>query len=234
MNKNFYFQQLFESQSSTYTYLLADQASGEAVIIDPVDITFERDVKLINELGFKLKYILETHIHADHITSAARLKEKFAAQIVVSSTAPVTCADKKVGQGERVSFGSYILKVLSTQGHTETCLSFYLAEMSKVFTGDALLIRGCGRTDFQEGNALKLYQNVHSKLFTLPDSTIVYPGHDYKGFACSSIGEEKKHNPRLGSGKTADEFKKIMGDLKLDPPKRLQEALPANLLCGNV
>jgi len=234
MKTNLYFQQLFEGESSTYTYLLADQASGEAVIIDPVDVTFERDVILINELGFKLKYILETHLHADHITSAAKLKEKFGAQTVISSAAPVTCADKKVGQGERVSFGSFILKVLSTPGHTETCLSFYLAEMSKAFTGDTLLVRGCGRTDFQEGNAAKLYQSVHSKLFTLPDSTIVYPGHDYQGFSGSTIGAEKKHNPRLGGGKTVQEFKKLMGDLKLDPPKRIQEAIPANLQCGNV
>ncbi|GIW22408.1 MAG: Zn-dependent hydrolase [Candidatus Sericytochromatia bacterium] len=226
------FRQLYDQETSTYTYLLADEDSKEAVIIDSVLEQVERDQKLIKELQLNLKYILETHVHADHITGATELKKSFPnAKTIVHSKGGVECADIHSTDGMEIKFGKYYLKVLSTPGHTNGCVSYYTEGM--VFTGDALLIRGCGRTDFQQGDPSKLYDSITQKIFTLPDNTLVYPGHDYKGFTCSSVWEEKKYNPRLAN-KTKDEFILIMNNLNLPYPKKIQESVPANLKCGNI
>ncbi|MEZ4703987.1 MAG: MBL fold metallo-hydrolase [Bdellovibrionota bacterium] len=222
--------QLFDLESSTYTYLLFDAVQREAIFIDPVLEQFERDCMLIEQLNLRLSTIFETHIHADHVTSSGRMREQFGCKIAVSRHAKVQGADIHVSDGDTFSFGSVVLKSLETPGHTSTCTS-YVCE-GYVFTGDALLIRGCGRTDFQEGNAAQLFESVRKKLFVLPDDTIVYPAHDYKGFTSSTIGEEKMHNPRLGVEKSKQEFVEIMKKLHLERPKKIDIAVPANLECG--
>lgn len=224
------FYQLFEPESCTYTYLLGDEASKEAVIIDPVKETVERDLKLIIDLGLRLKYILETHVHADHITGASLIKKDTQAQIAVSVKSDVKCPDLKIQDGQVLEFGKYKILCVATPGHTSGCTSYFVD--NKVFTGDTLLIRSAGRTDFQDGDSRALYKSVHEKLFILPDSTEVYPAHDYKGLSKSTIGLEKKLNPRLGLDKSEDDFVKIMSDLKLAYPKKIDVALPANLMCG--
>lgn len=226
------FYQLFESESSTYTYLLADPETREALIIDPVLKTVERDLQLVKETGVKLKFVLDTHVHADHITAADELRKRLGVKAAVSAGAKVACADINLRDGDEIIIGRLKLKALATPGHTDSCMSFY--GQGKVFTGDALLIRGCGRTDFQQGSAERLYESVHAKLFSLPDDTSVYPGHDYRGQTHSTIELEKRFNPRLGGGKSLGEFIKIMSELKLDYPKNIQAALPANLGCGKV
>lgn len=224
------FQQLLEQESSTYTYLLADQASGEAVLIDPVKETLARDLQLLKDMNLKLKYVLDTHIHADHITAAGLLREETGAKTAVSAESEVECVDIPLNDGDELTFGSHKIKAIATPGHTNTCMSFLVGD--KIFTGDALLIRGTGRTDFQSGSSEKLYQSITEKIFKLPDATYVYPGHDYRGFSWSTVGLEKKHNPRVGGGKTLSEFKKIMSELNLANPKKIHEAVPANLMCG--
>lgn len=226
------FFQLFEHESSTYTYLIADPASGEAALIDPVLETVHRDLKLIEELGVRLKYILETHVHADHVTGAGEIREKTGARSAVSEGARVDCADIALHDGQELFLGDRKITALATPGHTDSCMSYLFED--KVFTGDALLIRGTGRTDFQQGSSEKLYESIHGKLFSLPAGTQVYPGHDYRGQTASSIGLEKKFNPRVGGGKTKEEFIKLMSELKLANPKKIHEALPANLGCGKV
>jgi sulfur dioxygenase len=230
--KNIIFYQLFESESSTYTYIIADKKTKEAAIIDSVLETLDRDLKLINELGLKLKYILDTHIHADHITGAGHIREVTKAKSGVSANAGVNCIDIPLEDGQELNLGDKIIKAISTPGHTNTCMSFYFEGM--VFTGDALLIRGTGRTDFQQGSADSLYDSVTKKLFTLPEDTVVYPGHDYKGMTSSTIALEKAFNPRLGGNKSKSDFIKIMSELKLANPKKIHEAVPANLVCGKI
>jgi sulfur dioxygenase len=230
MSSDFIFQQLFESESSTYTYLIADKKTKEAVIIDPVLETVDRDVKLIEEMGLKLIYALDTHIHADHITGAGELRKRLGIKTAVSQNAGVECVDIPLEDGQELLIGDKKIKVIATPGHTNTCLSYYFEGM--IFTGDALLIRGCGRTDFQQGDSETLFHSVREKLFKLPNDTILYPGHDYRGNTSSTIGLEKKHNPRLKESISQDEFKKTMAELKLANPKKIHEAVPANLLCG--
>lgn len=230
MKNDVIFHQLFEAESSTYTYLIADKKTKEAALIDPVLETVDRDLKLIDELGLKLKYVLDTHIHADHITGAGEIRKKTGAKTVVGAGAKVDCVDILIQDEEELTLGDKVIKAYSTPGHTDSCMSFYFE--GRIFTGDALLIRGCGRTDFQQGSSEKLYDSVHGKIFTLPDDVQVYPGHDYRGQTASTVEMEKKHNPRLGSGRTKEEFKKIMSELKLANPKKIHEAVPANLVCG--
>jgi glyoxylase-like metal-dependent hydrolase (beta-lactamase superfamily II)/rhodanese-related sulfurtransferase len=230
MRQGLLFFQHFEPLSSTYTYILGDAKLGTAMIIDPVLETVDRDIKWLEEAGLKLKWIVETHIHADHLTGAGELRARTGAKIGVAATAGVKEADLQLKDGDEVGEGVYRLRVIATPGHTDTCLSYYGAGM--VFTGDALLIRGTGRTDFQQGSAEKLYASVREKLFRLPEETIVYPAHDYKGLSSSTIAMEKKHNIRLGDGKSLDDYKRIMSELKLAPPKRINEAVPANLRLG--
>lgn len=232
MSRPMTFHQLYEAESSTYTYLLADPDTKEAVLIDSVLETVERDLKLIEEYGYKLTYILDTHVHADHITGAGLIRERTGAKTAVSVDAGVGCAEVLLQDGEELSFGQFKLKALATPGHTNGCMSFYCE--GKIFTGDALLIRGTGRTDFQQGSSEKLYESITKKLFQLPDGTQVYPGHDYRGQTSSSIEMEKKFNPRVGSGKTKDQFVQIMSELKLANPKKIHEAVPANLACGKL
>ncbi len=234
------FHQLFESESSTYTYLLADEKTGEAVLVDPVIETLERDLTLVRELGLKLLYVLDTHVHADHITAAGAIRDRFpGVKTGVSHRSGVSCSDVALKEGDRVKFGGYEILVYETPGHTDSCLSFFVQIRPAdqgfeaiVMTGDALLVRGCGRTDFQQGSSDRLYDSVTSKLFSLPPETKVYPAHDYRGHTASSISAEKAHNPRLGGGRTKEQFVKIMSELKLAQPKKIHEALPANMVCG--
>jgi glyoxylase-like metal-dependent hydrolase (beta-lactamase superfamily II) len=192
------FQQLFDAESSTYTYLLADPHSREAVLIDPVLDQVERDVALLFELGLTLRYTLETHVHADHVTSGGVLRRRLGSQTVVSANGGAACADVLVRHGDVIRFGAKALEVRETPGHTNGDITYVTADRAMAFTGDALLIRGCGRTDFQQGDARTLYASVREQIFTLPDTTLVYPGHDYKGRTVSTVGDERLHNPRLG------------------------------------
>lgn len=230
MNTNLRLHQLFEHESSTFTYLLWDVKTREAVLIDPVIETVDRDVKLITELGVELKYVLDTHIHADHITGAGEIRRRTGAKTAVSKNANVDCVDISLEEGQELSFGEHKLKVFATPGHTDSCLSFYTEGM--IFTGDAILVRGTGRTDFQQGSSEKLYDSIVTKIFKLTEDTLIYPAHDYKGHTRSSVWEEKRHNPRIGHGKTKDQFVAIMSELKLANPKKIHEALPANMACG--
>lgn len=223
------FRQLFDAESWTYTYLLADPETREAALIDSVDEQAERDARILEQLNLKLKYLLETHVHADHITGVNSLKQRFPkAQSVVSQAGGVECADHHAQEGDIFQLGAHQIQVLATPGHTDSCLS-YLCK-NRLFTGDTLLIRGCGRTDFQQGDAGRLYDSVQ-KLFALPDDTQVYPAHNYVGETVSSIGEEKQFNPRLAH-KSRDEFIAIMQALNLPQPKKIMESVPANLQCG--
>ena len=224
------FRQLFEAESSTYTYLLADETSREAILIDPVLETVERDAKLIHELGLNLKFVLNTHVHADHITGSGQLKQKFPGCKSVISSISGAVADVKITDFEPIFFGNRYVYGLSTPGHTKGCFTYVLNDQSMAFTGDTLLIRGCGRTDFQGGSSVEMYNSVHKKIFTLPASCTLYPAHDYKGLTATSVAEERQHNPRLT--KSLEEFVQVMANLNLPYPKKIDASLPRNLLCG--
>lgn len=224
--------QLFDGDSSTYTYLLWDQQSKDAILVDPVDIQVDRDLKEVENLGLNLIYGVNTHAHADHITGTGILKTKVDGLKSIISRASEAMADIQIEAGDEIRFGSRYLTARATPGHTAGCLSYVSDDESFVLTGDALLIQGCGRTDFQGGSAEILYDSVHSQLFPLPASTVVYPAHDYKGRTSSNIGEEKSENPRLGGKKTKEEFVDIMHNLKLSYPKKIDVAVPANMRCG--
>jgi glyoxylase-like metal-dependent hydrolase (beta-lactamase superfamily II)/rhodanese-related sulfurtransferase len=226
------FRQLLDPESSTYTYLLADEQTRDAVLIDPVREQVDRDVQLLEELGLRLRYVLETHVHADHVTAAGELRERLGAKTVLGQASGVTCADVLVGDGDAIDFGHQTLEARLTPGHTAGDVTYVLADQSMAFTGDTLLIRGCGRTDFQQGDSRALYRSVNDKIFTLPDEAKIFPGHDYKGRTSSTVGEERTYNPRLGGGTTEDEFVEKMAALKLAPPKKIDVSLPANTRCG--
>lgn len=226
------FRQLFDARSSTYTYLLADEAAGDAVLIDPVWEQFTRDAALLVELGLKLRYTIETHVHADHVTSASLLRERFGSRIVLAATAGAEGADVLVKDGDSVSFGAHTLDARATPGHTAGCLTWVSRDRAMAFTGDALLVRTAGRTDFQGGDARTLYRSVHEKIFTLPDACFVYPGHDYAGRTVTTVAEEKAHNARLGGAKSESDFAGTMANLGLPHPKQMDVAVPANLRCG--
>lgn len=230
MQHGIIFFQLFEKESSTYTYLLGDPISAEAIIIDPVHETVDRDFKLINDLKLKLKYILETHVHADHITGSGELRNRTGAEIALGEANHSPCADIALKDGQELSFGSHKIKVITTPGHTEGCVTYFYANM--LFTGDALLVRGCGRTDFQGGSAETLFHSVRNKIFNHVDETYIYPAHDYKGFTRTTVADEKRLNPRLKMDNSLEDFVKIMTELKLDYPKKIKEAVPANMQCG--
>lgn len=232
VNDQIIFHQMFEAESSTYTYLIADKKTKEAAIIDPVLETVDRDIKLIEELGLKLVYVLDTHIHADHITGAAEIRKRLGAKTGVSFDANVSCVDIPLEDGQELLLGDKVIKVIATPGHTDTCLTYAFEGM--IFTGDALLIRTCGRTDFQQGSSEKLFSSVRDKLFQLPGETKVYPAHDYRGHTSSTVDAEKKFNTRLNETISLAEFKKIMSELKLANPKKIHEAVPANLACGQI
>jgi glyoxylase-like metal-dependent hydrolase (beta-lactamase superfamily II)/rhodanese-related sulfurtransferase len=226
--------QLFDEATWTYTYLLADPDKRIAILIDPVLEQVERDTKLIQELGLQLDYILETHVHADHITGASQLRTRLGAKTVFGSETTVGCADILIDDGDILEFGAFQVEARSTPGHTAGCMSYIVRDGEKIhaFTGDALFVRGCGRTDFQGGDAATLYESVHNKLFSLPGDTVVYPAHDYRGHRSSTIAEERTHNPRLRTEISQDQFIGIMDNLNLATPKRIHIAVPANLACG--
>ncbi|MCW5632150.1 MAG: MBL fold metallo-hydrolase [Rubrivivax sp.] len=224
------FRQLFDPASSTYTYLLAD--AGEAILIDPVFEQARRDAALLRELGLRLVATLETHVHADHVTAAWLHKRRSGSRIVLAAAAGAQGADVPLAHGDRVAFGARHLQARATPGHTAGCMSYVLDDLSRAFTGDALLIRGCGRTDFQQGSAERLYRSVHEQLFTLPETCLLYPGHDYRGLTVSSVGEERRFNPRLGGDSSPGDFAGYMQHLGLPHPKLIDTAVPANLRCG--
>ena len=224
------FRQLFDCETSTLTYLLWDLETKTGVIIDPVREQFERDLRVVGDLGIELVYALDTHVHADHITSLGMLREALGLCTAVGEPSGVPCADILLKDGETLQFGKHTLTALSTPGHTDACTSFLVE--NKVFTGDTLFIRGCGRTDFQQGDPFKLYRSITEKLYTLPDDTLVFPGHDYKGELVSTIGEEKQHNPRVSVKQTEVGFVTVMNAINLPRPKHIDEAVPANLRCG--
>jgi len=228
------FRQLFERQSSAYTYLIACPNSGEAALIDPVLETVERDLQLLDSLGLNLRLTIETHIHADHVTGASRLRELRGCRCAVPDKSGAEHVDVPVREAEPLRIGSLELRPLYTPGHTEDHYSYFLESSgtARVFTGDALLIDGCGRTDFQGGDAATLYRSVHDKLFSLPADTLVYPGHDYQQRHVSSMAQERERNPRLGGGRSVEEFVEIMAALNLPRPKRMDIAVPANRKCG--
>jgi sulfur dioxygenase len=226
------FRQLFDKESSSYTYLIADISTQEAVLVDPVLEQINRDLTLLKELGLNLRYCLETHLHADRITATGKLREYTGCLGFVPENAGATCADRNIKNGEILQLGKVQIKTISTPGHTDSDMA-YLVNGTHLLTGDALFIRGCGRTDFQNGNSGILYDSVIQRLFSLPDETLVYPAHDYRGYTVSTIGEERKLNPRFAH-KSRDEFIEFMNNLKLPMPQKIMEALPANKGCGNL
>lgn len=226
------FRQLFDPQSSTYSYLLGEPRSREAVLIDPVFEQARRDAALVRELDLVLKASLETHVHADHITGAFLLKRQFGSAIMLSATSGAQGADRYLSDGEQVRFGDRHLEVRATPGHTQGCLTFVLDDESMAFTGDCLLIRGSGRTDFQQGDAHAMFHSVRKRILTLPPSCLLYPAHDYRGLTATSVGEELRFNPRVGSAIGEADFVGYMNNLGLPHPKLMDIAVPANLRCG--
>jgi len=223
-------EQLFDPATSTFSYLLWDENTKQAALIDSVNEQLERDTLLIRQLGLELRYTLETHIHADHVTGSGVLRNTFNSQVAVHENSGAGCADILLTDGDTLKLGDEVIEVMHTPGHTNTDISYRIK--GAVFTGDALLINGCGRTDFQSGDAKTLYRSITKKLFTLDDETIVYPGHDYNGFTSSTIGREKTFNPRLGNNRSEQEFVAIMDSLILQPPARIDIAVPGNQHCG--
>lgn len=226
------FRQLFDPASSTYTYLLADEATRQALLIDPVFEQARRDLALLRELDLQLLATLDTHVHADHVTGAWLLKQHSGSRILVAAAGGTDGADQLLADGDRVGFGQRHLQVRATPGHTDGCLSFVLDDQTMAFTGDALLIRGCGRTDFQQGSAERLYRSVHQQLLSLPDGCLLYPGHDYRGLTCTSVAEERRWNPRFGGSSSLHDFVGYMTNLGLPHPRQMARAVPANLRCG--
>ena len=231
------FRQLFDRESCTYTYLIGDARTKTAALVDTVREHVARDLELVEQLGLTLTHILETHVHADHVTGASELRKRTGARTHVARQDGPECADVPLVDGDVVRVGDVELVVLETPGHTSGCVSYLVGEggiFDRVLTGDTLFIRGCGRTDFQGGDAGRLFDSVTKKLFTLSDDTWVYPGHDYRGLTVSTIGEEKRVNPRLGGGTTREAFAAKMAALNLPRPAKIDEALPANRACGEV
>ncbi|MFZ5782555.1 MAG: rhodanese-like domain-containing protein [Pseudomonadota bacterium] len=226
------FRQLFDPTSSTYTYLLACSVAREAVLIDPVFEQARRDAALIGELGLTLLWTLDTHVHADHVTGAWLLKQKLGSRIALSAASGASGADRLLADGDRIGFGRRSLEVRATPGHTDGCVSYVLDDESMAFTGDCLLIRGSGRTDFQQGDPRALYRSVRSRIFSLPETCLLYPAHDYRGLTATSVAEERRFNPRLGGEVGENDYVGYMKNLDLPHPKKIDEAVPANLRCG--
>jgi sulfur dioxygenase len=226
------FRQLFDPQSSTYTYLLGDERGGKAVLIDPVFEQVRRDAALIGELGLTLVATLETHVHADHVTGAWLMKRRLGSEIMVAAASGAAGADRRLVEDDVVAFGKRRLMVRATPGHTGSCLTYVLDDHSMAFTGDCLLIRGCGRTDFQEGDAGAMYRSVHERIFSLPADCLLYPAHDYRGLTVTSVAEERRFNPRLGGDTGVGDFTGYMRNMRLAHPKLMDVAVPANLRCG--
>lgn len=224
--------QLFDYDTWTYTYLIWDEKTKEAAVIDSVLEQVDRDEQHIKELDLKVKYLLETHIHADHITGAGPLRKRMGGQLVVHKNSGSECADILAVDGDVFKLGDQEIHVLHTPGHTNNDITYKID--GAVFTGDTLLVRDCGRTDFQLGDNESMYRSLTEVLFKLPEDTLVFPAHDYKGFSQSTIGEEKTFNVRAGSNKSFEDFSTIMDNLNLPNPKRIDIAVPGNLKCGNL
>lgn len=223
------FRQLFDLESSTYTYLVASRTGGEAILIDPVDAYTDMYLTILQQLDLKLLYALDTHTHADHVTALGPLRERINCTTVMGNHSQAECVDLKLAENETINIDGITLRALYTPGHTDESMSYLLDD--RVFTGDVLLYRGTGRTDFQSGDPRQSWDSIVNKLFLLPDETLVYAGHDYKGWTVSSIGEEKHYNPRI-AGKTEAEYVEIMNNLNLPDPTLMDIAIPANLACG--
>ena len=226
------FRQLFDPQSSTYSYLIADNGSRAALLIDPVFEQARRDAALIHELDVDLVATVDTHVHADHVTGAWLLKTRCGSEIAISHTSGASGADRFLSHGDRIPFGDRYLEVRATPGHTQGCVTLVLDDESAAFTGDCLLIRGSGRTDFQQGDARAMYRSVRSQILTLPPSCLLYPAHDYRGLTVTSVAEERNFNPRLGGDIGEADFVGYMQNLGLPHPKMIDIAVPANLKCG--
>ncbi|HEY1812891.1 MAG TPA: MBL fold metallo-hydrolase [Kofleriaceae bacterium] len=224
--------QLFDPTSSTYTYLLADERTRDAVVIDCVFEQHARDAALVRELGVTLRFALDTHCHADHVTGAWLMKRAFGAQIGLASIYGAAEIDRPLAHGDTIRFGDSALDVRATPGHTDGCLAYVTSDRRAVFTGDALLVRGAGRTDFQQGDAHRLFHSIRDQLFTLPEDCVMYPGHDYEGRTSSTIGEERRFNARIGGGAREEDFVGYMTNLGLPHPKQLAVAVPVNLRAG--
>ncbi len=225
------FRQLFHLESSTYTYLLASRAGGEALLIDPVLDHLDRYLQLLNELDVRLVLAADTHVHADHITALGRLRDHLKCPTLMGEFTKANCVSLRLKDGEKISVDGIELRGMYTPGHTDDSFSFVMAD--RVFTGDALLIRGTGRTDFQNGDPYVAFDSLFNKLLKLPDDTLVFPAHDYKGWMCSTIGEERRFNPRL-KVTTPAQYAEIMNNLHLPNPTMMDIAIPANLACGNI
>jgi sulfur dioxygenase len=225
------FRQLFDHESSTYTYLLASRGGGEALLIDPVLSNIDQYLRLIEELDVELVFAADTHIHADHITALGKLRDELNCPTIMGEHSKANCVSLRIKDGEFIRFDGVELRGLYTPGHTDDSFSFVMND--RVFTGDALLIRGTGRTDFQNGDSHRAYDSLFNKLLKLPDDTAVYPAHDYKGWTSSTIGEERRFNPRLQVSSAA-EYAQIMASLHLPDPKMMDIAIPANLACGQI
>ncbi len=226
------FRQLFDPVSCTYTYLLADESTRAAVLIDPVFEFHDRDAALIRELGLDLKFTLDTHLHADHVTGAWLMKRAFGSQIALSARYNAENVDRSVTHGDGVQFGDHAIGVRATPGHTAGCLTFVLPSQNLAFTGDALLIRGAGRTDFQEGDAHVLFRSIKEQILTLPDDCLLYPAHDYQGRTVTTVREELDFNARIGGAANENDFVGYMDNLGLSHPKKIDIAVPANSVCG--
>ncbi len=223
------FRQLFEHESSTWTYLVAARPGARALIIDPVDGLTDMYLQLIGQLGLRLEFAIDTHTHADHVTALGALRDRTGCMTVMGEHTAAECVDRRVGDGEVIDCDGLRLEAIFTPGHTNESFSFLLAD--RVFTGDVLLYRGTGRTDFQSGDPHLSWDSIVNRLFRLPDETLVYAAHDYKGWTVSTIGEERRFNPRL-AGKSEAEYVEIMRNLNLPTPKMMDIAVPANLVCG--
>jgi glyoxylase-like metal-dependent hydrolase (beta-lactamase superfamily II)/rhodanese-related sulfurtransferase len=226
------FRQLYDATSSTYSYILADADNREAVIIDPVFEQHMRDLALIHELDLKLLYTLDTHCHADHITGSWLIARKTSCKIGIAAAVGAENADVGFKHGDTIPFGNHRLEARATPGHTDGCMTYVLDNGSMAFTGDTLLIRGCGRSDFQQGNAGTLFDSIIEQIFSLPDDCLVYPAHDYNGRTVSSVAEEKAFNARIGGGANKTDFVGYMNAMRLPHPRQIDIALPANLVSG--
>ena len=226
------FRQLYDSTSSTYTYLLGCEGAREAVVIDPVYEQFDRDTALIRELGLRVLYVLDTHVHADHVTAAWRLRKALGADVVLSDRYGAQGVTKGVDHGDRICFGGCELEVRATPGHTAGCLTYVTGDHNMAFTGDCLMIRGAGRTDFQGGDVHTMWHSIREQIFSLPDHCLIYPGHDYAGRTVSTVGEERQYNPRIGGEAREEDFAGFMDNLGLPHPRLLEIAVPANLKSG--
>ena len=226
------FRQLFDANSSTYTYLLGCEGTREAIIIDPVFEQYARDSALARELGLEIRYAIDTHVHADHVTGAWLMREKLGAQSVISRQAGVSEVDVLVDDGDVLAFGNQSVTVRATPGHTGGCLTFVTRNQDMAFTGDCLLIRGAGRTDFQAGDAHKMWRSIREQIFSLPPDCLLYPGHDYDGRTVSTVAEEQSFNPRIGGDAREEDFVGYMENMALPHPRLIDIAVPANLRGG--